>query len=286
MLSLPDVYKRQIQSKAEFRKPGLVITDEQHRFGVRQRQILSDKGDNPNVLVMTATPIPRTLALIFYGDLDISVIDSLPPGRQQIDTFAVNTGYRERYYNFIDKELEKGRQAYIICACLLYTSFSEGKKAESDLLAEYIEKIPDTACIVFSEEKADKRMKLYKAAEKHGIVKTYNGLKDVDLANMIEKKFAKSGIKATKAVCVYMVRNCGENAETLKNETDKIISYLGDRNEVKTEDIDKLCSKSSETKVFDLVDAMIAGKTEKALEIYRTLLSLNESPYMLSLIHI
>lgn len=163
--------------------------------------------------------------------------------------------------------------------------FSEGKKAESDLLAEYIEKIPDTACIVFSEEKADKRMKLYKAAEKHGIVKTYNGLKDVDLANMIEKKFAKSGIKATKAVCVYMVRNCGENAETLKNETDKIISYLGDRNEVKTEDIDKLCSKSSETKVFDLVDAMIAGKTEKALEIYRTLLSLNESPYMvLSLI--
>lgn len=128
-----------IQSKAEFRKLGLVITDEQHRFGVRQRQILSDKGDNPNVLVMTATPIPRTLALILYGDLDISVIDSLPPGRQQIDTFAVNTGYRERYYNFIDKELEKGRQAYIICAMV-----EENENVEAESVTEYATALKNT----------------------------------------------------------------------------------------------------------------------------------------------
>lgn len=163
--------------------------------------------------------------------------------------------------------------------------FSEGKKAESDLLAEYIGQIPDTACVVFSEEKADKRLKLYKSVEKNGVIEVCSGLKDTDLAGMIEKKFAKNGIKATKTVCVYMVRSCGGDAETLKSETDKMIDYLADREEVTAEDIDNICSKNSETKVFDLVDAMIAGKTERALEIYRTLLSLNESPYMvLSLI--
>ena len=88
---------------------------------------------------MTATPIPRTLALILYGDLNISVIDSLPPGRQQIDTFAVNTGYRERYYNFIDKELEKGRQAYIICAMV-----EENENVEAESVTEYAAALKNT----------------------------------------------------------------------------------------------------------------------------------------------
>ncbi len=94
---------------------GLVITDEQHRFGVLQRGRLSAKGNNPHVLVMTATPIPRTLALILYGDLDISIIDELPPGRKTVDTFAVSSKYRERIYGFIKSEISKGRQAYVIC---------------------------------------------------------------------------------------------------------------------------------------------------------------------------
>ena len=158
--------------------------------------------------------------------------------------------------------------------------FSEGKKAESDLLADYIKNAPDTACIVFSEEKADKRLKLYKAVEKNGAAEAFNGLKDTDLASMIEKKFAKNGIKAPKAVCVYMVRNAGNDAELLKSESDKLLAYLEDRKEVTTADVDAVCAKSSETRVFDLVDAMIAGKTERALEIYRNLLSLNESPFM------
>ena len=104
-----------IQEKLSFSRLGLVITDEQHRFGVNQRFILSQKGMAPHMLVMTATPIPRTLALILYGDMDISIIDELPPGRQVIDTFFVNSAYRTRIHIFIKKQLEAGRQAYIVC---------------------------------------------------------------------------------------------------------------------------------------------------------------------------
>ena len=94
---------------------GLVVTDEQHRFGVDQRAALGAKGDNPHLLVMSATPIPRTLALMIYGDLDVSLIDELPPGRQKIDTFAVNSSYHRRIYDFLRKLIAEGRQAYIIC---------------------------------------------------------------------------------------------------------------------------------------------------------------------------
>ncbi len=104
-----------IQENIVFKNLALVITDEQHRFGVKQRTNLSDKGLNPHMLVMTATPIPRTLGLILYGDLDITTIDELPPNRQKIDTFAVETSYHKRIYTFIKKEINKGRQAYIIC---------------------------------------------------------------------------------------------------------------------------------------------------------------------------
>lgn len=99
----------------EFRDLGLVVTDEQHRFGVAQRAALSEKGDSPHMLVMSATPIPRTLALILYGDLDVSVLDELPPGRQSIDTFAVPGSYRPRIYGFLRKLVGEGRQAYLIC---------------------------------------------------------------------------------------------------------------------------------------------------------------------------
>ncbi len=104
-----------IQGDVEFRSLGLVITDEQHRFGVEQRQKLSDKGNRPHTVVMSATPIPRTLALIIFGDLDISIIDELPAGRSPVKSFAVDSSYRERIYNFIKKEIAAGRQAYIIC---------------------------------------------------------------------------------------------------------------------------------------------------------------------------
>lgn len=154
-----------IQEKTEFKNIGLVITDEQHRFGVRQRQTLADKGKSPHVLVMTATPIPRTLALILYGDLDISIIDSLPPGRQSIDTFAVNTSYRQRIYAFIKKEIEKGRQAYIICAMV-----EENEKVEAESVLEYARGLQDTVL-------GDKRIAVVhgkmKSEEKDSILKAF-----------------------------------------------------------------------------------------------------------------
>ena len=104
-----------LEDNVEFKKLGLVVTDEQHRFGVRQRSTIVEKGNNPDVLVMTATPIPRTLALILYGDLDISIIDELPPNRKKIETYAVTKGMEQRVNNFIQKNVEEGRQCYIVC---------------------------------------------------------------------------------------------------------------------------------------------------------------------------
>lgn len=99
----------------DFADLGLVVTDEQHRFGVAQRAALSAKGRHPHTLVMSATPIPRTLALILYGDLDVSIIDELPPGRRPIQTFAVPGSYHPRVYDFIRKLIHEGRQAYVVC---------------------------------------------------------------------------------------------------------------------------------------------------------------------------
>ena len=104
-----------IEENVEFKNLGLVVTDEQHRFGVKQRTRIAEKGDNPDILVMSATPIPRTLALILYGDLDISIIDELPPNRKKIETFAVSKKLEARVNGFIQKQIEEGRQAYIVC---------------------------------------------------------------------------------------------------------------------------------------------------------------------------
>lgn len=104
-----------ISDGVDFSKLGLVITDEQHRFGVRQRAALIAKGLNPHLMVMSATPIPRTLALMIYGDLDLSVIDELPPGRQKVDTFLIDDEKRVRAFNFLIRHIEQGRQCYIVC---------------------------------------------------------------------------------------------------------------------------------------------------------------------------
>ena len=104
-----------ISEKLEFAKLGLVITDEQHRFGVRQRMKLTQKGENPHTLIMSATPIPRTLSMVIYGDLDISVLDELPPGRKEIKTFCINSKKRERAFNFLKESVNSGGQGYIVC---------------------------------------------------------------------------------------------------------------------------------------------------------------------------
>jgi ATP-dependent DNA helicase RecG len=127
-----------IQNDVEFNNLGLVITDEQHRFGVGQRATLSGKGNNPHTLVMSATPIPRTLAMMIYGDLDISVLDELPKGRQPVKTYCVPTCYHERIYKFIRKNIAAGRQAYIVCPLV--------EESDSDLVpaTEYYEYLKST----------------------------------------------------------------------------------------------------------------------------------------------
>ena len=124
-----------IQEAVEYQNLALVITDEQHRFGVGQRAALADKGSSPHLLVMSATPIPRTLALMIYGDLDISILDELPPGRQKIKTYAVGSRLHQRVYNYIKKHLDEGLQAYIVCPLV--------EEGESELTAaqEYAEKL-------------------------------------------------------------------------------------------------------------------------------------------------
>lgn len=104
-----------LEDNVEFNNLGLVVTDEQHRFGVKQRMKLSAKGNVVDTIVMTATPIPRSLAIILYGDLDLSIIDELPPGRKPVDTCVVNDSYNQRVYNFLRKQINEGRQVYVVC---------------------------------------------------------------------------------------------------------------------------------------------------------------------------
>ncbi len=102
---------RLIQDEVTFKKLGFVITDEQHRFGVEQRKVLREKGENPDVLFMTATPIPRTLAITVFGEMDVSIIDEMPAGRKQIETYWAKPEMLERVLAFVEKELVKGHQS-------------------------------------------------------------------------------------------------------------------------------------------------------------------------------
>lgn len=127
-----------IQEKVEYKNLSLVITDEQHRFGVRQREALTTRGNPPHVLVMSATPIPRTLAIILYGDLDISIIDELPAKRLPVKNCVVGTSYRPKAYSFIEKQVQTGRQAYVICPMV---EESEGLDAEN--VTDYAKKLQE-----------------------------------------------------------------------------------------------------------------------------------------------
>ena len=125
-----------IQEAVSFRRLGLVITDEQHRFGVQQRLTLARKGEKPNVLIMTATPIPRTLAMVLYGDMDLSVIDEMPPGRTPVKTYCVDSSYEKRLWAFIRRETDQGHQVYIICPAV-----EENEELPLRSAAEYREQL-------------------------------------------------------------------------------------------------------------------------------------------------
>ena len=157
-----------LSENVRFAALGLVITDEQHRFGVRQRAALAAKGAHPHLLVMSATPIPRTLALMVYGDLDVSVLNELPPGRTPIATYAIDTPKRERAYGYIRKFLDEGRQAYIVCPLV--------EEGETDLVAAE----------AYAKQLADGPFKGYSVVLLHGKMKSKD--KDQTMRDFAENR--------------------------------------------------------------------------------------------------
>lgn len=161
-----------LEENVIFKNLGLVVTDEQHRFGVRQRSTITEKGNNPDVLVMTATPIPRTLALILYGDLDISIIDELPPNRKIIETFAVTKQMENRVNNFIIKNIEEGRQCYIVCPLV-----EENEEIDAKSVMEIYENYKNN---VFSKYRVEYLHGKMKSKEKDAIMEEFkNGNIDI-----------------------------------------------------------------------------------------------------------
>ena len=151
-----------IQEKVNYNNLTMVVTDEQHRFGVRQREAISEKGEHPHIMVMSATPIPRTLAIIMYGDLDISIIDELPANRLPIANCVVGTDYRPNAYDFMTKQIAKGRQVYVICPTVEYSEAVEGEN-----VIEYAEKLKRIMPVSVNIEFLHGRMK---PAEKNEIM--------------------------------------------------------------------------------------------------------------------
>lgn len=148
----------------EFFAPGLVVTDEQHRFGARQRAKLSEKNAHAHLLVMSATPIPRSLALVLYGDLDLSRIDEMPPGRQRVDTFLVDESYRERLNGFIAKQVESGGQVYVVCPAV----------EEQETAPEEVTLAQITECGVAKEERAPLKAAVQYAKELQEVFSNYS----------------------------------------------------------------------------------------------------------------
>ena len=178
-----------IQDDVEFQRLGLVITDEQHRFGVKQRTGLCSKGENPHVYVMSATPIPRTLALIFFGDLKVSILDELPPGRQKIDTYAVRTNKRGSMFQFVRQHLDMGYQAYIVCPLVEESELFQGVISAE----EYYEKaqVPfngyklDLLHGKMTPKKKDEVMMKFKSGETQLLISTVVIEVGVDVPNAV-----------------------------------------------------------------------------------------------------
>ena len=240
----------------EYRDLGLVIADEQHRFGVAQRGALAEKGGavSPHVLVMSATPIPRTLALMIYGDLDVSVIDELPPGRQKIDTFSVPGSYRQRIYKFLDKEIAAGRQAYVICSMVEENDqIPDDRKAAAEyakMLQEQVFPHLAVACVHgrMKPREKDKVMSAFAAGEIHILVSTTVVEVGVDVPNatvMVIEDADRFGLSQLhqlrgrvgrgkhKSYCVLITDNRSE--ETLARM--RVMAQTGDGFRIAEEDL-------------------------------------------------
>ena len=185
-----------IQDNVEFSDLGFVVADEQHRFGVEQRAKLLAKGEYPHMLIMSATPIPRTLALILYGDLDISIIDELPPGRKPVKTYSVTAEMRNRVYNFIAKNIHNGMQAYVVCPLVAETENSDLKNAE-DLADKLTKAYPDIRVGLMHGK--------MKAADKDEVM---NGFSSGDIQLLVATTVIEVGVNVPNANIMVI-----ENAE-------------------------------------------------------------------------
>ncbi len=188
-----------LQEDTVFARLGLVITDEQHRFGVAQRAILKEKGENPHVMVMSATPIPRTLAFIIYGDLDVSIVDQMPKGRQPIDTLIINSPKRERALGFIRDKLQSGQQAYIVCPLI-----EENEQLDMELknVKDYAQKLSDS---MFKDYNIGILHSKLKSADKEKIMQKF---KDGQIHLLVSTTVVEVGVDVPNATVMLV-----ENAE-------------------------------------------------------------------------
>ncbi len=184
-----------IQEKVKYHSLGLVITDEQHRFGVKQREGMMNKGSNPHVLVMSATPIPRTLAIILYGDLDISIVDELPAKRLPIKNCVVDSNYRPNAYRFIDKQTLEGRQAYVICPMV-----EESEELEAENVIEYTQRLKEALSMEVTVEFLHGKMK---AKDKNDVMERYSR---GEIKVLVSTTVVEVGVNVPNAT-VMMVEN-------------------------------------------------------------------------------
>ena len=230
-----------ISDSVEFANLGLVITDEQHRFGVNQRKKLTGKGDNPDVMVMTATPIPRTLAVVLYGDLDVSIIDELPPGRRPIETRQYDSSSRRQAYKLLLDEVKSGRQAYTVAPFIEDSEEIEGYSAEG-LYEDFTKKHPDISCaLLHGAMKQDEKDRVMTAF--------YNG----EVSVLISTVVIEVGINVPNA-SVMLIENSERfglaQMHQLRGRVGRgsaqsyCLLVLGEKSEVAAQRADILCESS------------------------------------------
>ena len=241
-----------IQNDVEFRDLGLIVVDEQHRFGVMQRAALREKGSSPHLLVMTATPIPRTLALTLYGDLDVSLLDEMPPGRIPIETKQVKPYQRKLAYDFVKLQVQKGRQAFVICPLVEESESLQTRAATKEYERLSEEVFPDLRLGLLhgrlnSVEK-DEEMERFRQGETDILVSTAVVEVGIDIPNatvmMIEgaERFGLSqlhqfrgrvGRGREKSYCLLLTDNASEEA----GERLKLMAEIGDGFKLAEEDL-------------------------------------------------
>ncbi len=191
-----------IQEKVQYDKLGLVVTDEQHRFGVKQRENLAEKGEEPHMLVMSATPIPRTLSILLYGDLDLSILDELPANRLPIKNCVVGPEYRPTAYKFIDKQVKEGRQAYIICPMV-----EESEEIEAENVIDYVEQLDEALQTLRKNttENADKGGGTASVPQNRITVEYLHGKMKPKEKNEVMERFASGEIQVLVSTTVVEV---------------------------------------------------------------------------------